>query len=483
MKRSLLWFLGIIAAEALSATVVFHPTINTVCAFVIAAVVAVLAWRRPSMALAILATEYVLGSKGALFNAFGNAENNGGVSIRILLFAAFFVGWFAWAVQNKTYRAWQSYLVGRRLVLALAIVVAYAFLIGVVRHTPFLLADANAWGAWLLLLPTLDLARHDRDRLKQWMLPAMLAAAAWMPLKTLALFYFFSHGFPEYLTTTVYLWVRRTGVGEVTRVVGSTYRVFFQSHLYAIPAVIGAWLYVGESKEERGLGMSTKWAWGIGIAWMAVMIVSLSRSLFLGWIAGVLFCLYYVLRRKGKKFLEKAINKLIIIFGATLLVFVVLAFPFPQSGGSMLDLVKSRANITEDAAMSRWKLLPVLWEGISVHPLTGSGFGSTITYESKDPRVVSATGGRLTTYAFEWGWLDLWLKGGLLLPLILFAMLVCLGYRFWREKSLPEWLRLAGVSSILALAVTHVFTPYLNHPLGIVYLIAAEALLEWSKEE
>src|SRR5690606_26879171 len=45
-------------------------------------------------------------------------------------------------------------------------------------------------------------------------------------------------------------------------------------------------------------------------------------------------------------------------------------------------------------------------------PILGSGYGTTVTYETSDPRLLSTIGSSYTTYAFEWGYHDIWLKIG-----------------------------------------------------------------------
>jgi O-antigen ligase len=107
-------------------------------------------------------------------------------------------------------------------------------------------------------------------------------------------------------------------------------------------------------------------------------------------------------------------------------------------------------------------------------PIEGSGFGATITYQSRDPRIVQATGGEYTTYAFEWGWLDLWYKLGLLGLVLVLAILFRLGYGFWRLRP-QDWQTWAIIIGLVSLATVHFFTPYLNHPLGFGILIALEA--------
>jgi hypothetical protein len=107
----------------------------------------------------------------------------------------------------------------------------------------------------------------------------------------------------------------------------------------------------------------------------------------------------------------------------------------------------------------------------------GSGFGATVTYVSRDPRVVQSTGGVYTTYAFEWGWLEHWIKFGILgIPLLLFV-LVRLARRILASQ-LPKEQKQVLVLSLIALAAVHISTPYLNHPLGFAWLVALEGMAE-----
>jgi O-antigen ligase len=170
-------------------------------------------------------------------------------------------------------------------------------------------------------------------------------------------------------------------------------------------------------------------------------------------------------------------------FVGVALIAAALMFPVPPVAFvSLGDIVSSRTDMGEAAAVSRWQLLPKLWEKIRERPITGSGFGVTVTYESKDPRVIEKTGGTgiYRTYAFEWGWLDFWLKFGILgIPLMLWVV-VWLGWRIWRLDE-PRWLRVGAVVSLAALVVLHFFTPYLNHPLGFAFIFLGEGLIMTSK--
>jgi O-antigen ligase len=215
----------------------------------------------------------------------------------------------------------------------------------------------------------------------------------------------------------------------------------------------------------------------------SVIIISLSRSFWIGVIAGLITLLGILITSKTRlKLLLNISGKIIgtFIFGA-LLIIVAARFPLPRP--SPLDLstaAKARLEY-EAAASSRWNLLPPLWEAIKKHPVLGSGFGTTVTYISNDPRVrETSPTGQYTTYAFEWGWLDLWLKLGTIGLIFYFGLLYQLFYGLYRRiKSNP--LYLAGIAGFVALVVINFFTPYLNHPLGFGFLIILSIILAYNE--
>ena len=152
---------------------------------------------------------------------------------------------------------------------------------------------------------------------------------------------------------------------------------------------------------------------------------------------------------------------------ATGLIFAVARFPFPKPSPADLTVAAQSRLEAGEAGQSRWNLLPPLWHAVAKHPILGSGFGTTVTYISNDPRVreVSPTG-EYTTYAFEWGWLDVWVKLGAV------GLILYLGLLAYIGRALAQCARtstpcLAGLAVLIALAAVSVFTPYLNHPLGL----------------
>ncbi|MFH1564832.1 MAG: hypothetical protein ABIC82_03205 [bacterium] len=171
----------------------------------------------------------------------------------------------------------------------------------------------------------------------------------------------------------------------------------------------------------------------------------------------------------------------------------VVKFPFPKSSVDVQigDVLGGRSvALSGDAATSsRWKLLNALKPKIMEFPtfLVGSGFGSTVTYKSSDPRILqSDPTGTYTTYAFEWGYLDVWLKLGIIGLAVYLALILKLlfgGLNFlkknnWKIESDESRLILGFLLGLIIVCVIHCFTPYLNHPLGIGYILLCVVVFE-----
>ncbi|MFH1711940.1 MAG: hypothetical protein ABH846_01745, partial [Patescibacteria group bacterium] len=140
----------------------------------------------------------------------------------------------------------------------------------------------------------------------------------------------------------------------------------------------------------------------------------------------------------------------------------------------------------ELAISSRWQLLPEMMKSIAKSPIIGSGFGTEVTFISDDPRVRAINpSGEWTTYRFEWGYQDIWLKMGLL-GLIAFgwyAVLIIQAIRFTMKKHGHVWLTIGLGASVLALFVANVFTPFLNHPIGIITMLLIIPFLDFEGME
>jgi O-antigen ligase len=138
--------------------------------------------------------------------------------------------------------------------------------------------------------------------------------------------------------------------------------------------------------------------------------------------------------------------------------------------------INKRVNASDPAASSRWKMLPPLIQEIKQHPIIGSGLGTTITYQSDDPRFKNETNpqGWLTTYAIEWGYLDFVLKFGIIGIMVYLWFLGFIVWEGWKLTKLGNQEAIIAGGFLLGLIVvgaTHILSPYLNHPLGIGYVL------------
>lgn len=481
----LLWLVALIALDSLSLGTVFFPTARTLCTVAMGILMAVLASRKPTIGLAALLLELMVGSKGALLKITEGNAVDGGVSLRIVLLAAFLGGWFFNVVlywfgkRGDIWKAVKETVRGRWAWVALFLVVAWGLVRGLGLHNAKFADDANAWGFLVLLIPVIDLARRDGERLLRYALAAVIAALVWLPIKTILLLYVFSHGIPL-LSQPLYLWVRRTGVGEVTLVTGNLFRIFIQSQVYAIFAWIAYCAYaVGKTRKD----ITPIW-WTIAVGSAVSLLISLSRSFWIGLAVGGLVLVALNATRIVRVFVGWVGRATVPVLLALLVLAGTVAFPIPRVDvGSLKTLFGSRGSTTDAAAESRWNLLPILVNKIKEQPILGSGFGATVTYKTKDPRILAQRpDGMYTTSAFEWGWLEHWVKFGIVGIPVMLWLLTSLAWRIWKMDE-EYWIRSAIVASIYALAALHVFTPYLNHPLGFTVLLALEALIERKRHQ
>jgi N-acetylglucosaminyl-diphospho-decaprenol L-rhamnosyltransferase len=473
----LAWFSGIIAFEILSLATVFGPIPRAVATILVSAAVGFVAMRRPSLALSVMLVELMIGSKGALLKIPEGSLVDGGTSLRVCMTFAFFLGWTVnairyWFPRRKDLMPTVKKIArGRTAWIALAFFVTYAAVRGLLLRNAAFLQDANAWVDIALLVPVIDVASRDGQRLMRYGRDAVIAALLWLPIKTLFLLYVFSHGIKA-LSNDLYLWLRRTGVGEATLVTGNLFRVFIQSQVYAIGAVlVAAALFLNEKKERI--------ATMLGIVGWLSLLLSLSRSFWIGMAAGFIVLGLLILLQGGiRGVFRSAMRSVITVIIAVLIIAATVFFPIPRVDvGSLASLFGSRGSASDAAAESRWNLLPVLVSKIKQAPILGSGFGATVTYKSKDPRILAQNpDGLYTTHAFEWGWLEHWIKFGILGIPVMLWLVASLAWRIWRTKA--SWsIRASFVATLAAVAALHVFTPYLNHPLGFGFLLAMEGFI------
>ena len=470
-KINWLWFLPMIAVlHLVSFAAMTWPFLNTAGFIIIALLGLFFAIKDLRLAILLLFLELLVGSKGYLFSlSVGDFE----LSIRIALWLIIMS---VWAIKflgdfKKNWQDLKNVLWSRsgKYFLALLLACVVSVIIGLVNNkVSNLFFDANNWIFLLLAVPlwTSFKTKADLDLL----LKTFVIGVTWLAAETLILAYVFSHELGAW-PGEIYAWLRGTGLAEITWTPNGFWRIFLQSQLYLVPAFIALQMLASQGKLREKI--TAKRIMQAALI-LSALFFSLSRSLGLGLAAALVMMGLLALPKWSE------IRKQILVFvfsGLATVVLVSLVLTGLGGARALFD----RANITtEAAAYSRWNLLPVITKQIMISPIIGQGFGATVTYQSADPRVLAKDpSGTYETYAFEWGWLDLWLKLGLWGMIIYLTWLLAVIRDLLKTKKIEAtWLAI----SLVALMVIHFFTPYLNHPLGlIIVIISVQAVRIWQE--
>lgn len=502
-KTSLLF---ISFALILSFIAYFFPLFNKVTFFVILALTLILTLEKLEYGLYILLAELFIGSKGYLF--YFDADGTS-VSLRIALFLIVMAVWFAQRV-IASHRRWRGNFINSKdngiasspaaprndglmkWYWILFAFIAWGFIWGLIRGNSFqnLFFDFNGWLYFGIIFPLIDIIK-SREQIEN-ILQIFTAAVTVIIIKTFFFLYVFSHGL-EVPIFPIYHWLRQFLIGEITLMPSGFYRIFFQSQIYLlIGFFIFSALLIWQKKAPSPSpppvegGERKKYSpplvggvinyWLLAIGSLTSILVSFSRSFWIGLAFGLLVLLIFliVLKFSLKKIIKIGLCGVAVLIISLAAIWVTAQFPYPEpkeiSFGSMFS--DRLTDLDEAAVRSRWDLLPPLGRAIIKHPIVGSGFGATVTYKSSDPRAIQVNpGGIFTTYAFEWGFLDIMLKIGLA-GLAVYLLLIA---KIWRSGWLlghsGEFIPLGFLLGLAALLATNFFSPYLNHPLGIGYII------------
>ncbi len=370
----------------------------------------------------------------------------------------------------------------------LLIFVVWGVVNAILNHQKFnnIFFDVNAWLFFALIFPLYWLFyfknHKERKKFLNNIFSVLFASAVWISAETLFLFFIFTHNI-DGLNSALYRWIRVSGVGEITMMSNNLYRIFFQSHIFVLFSLIFLLLFVISRVQANKQILKNKYYYiyfFLLFSFAATIIISLSRSNWVGLFAGCVLIIFYFSRRyKLKGFINSIVVILLTFFMGICLSIIVAKFPFPKANTATQitnTLTKRVSQVSGEAGISsRWSLLPNLWQKIKNSPILGSGFGATVTYKSSDPKILEhSCDGMYTTYAFEWGWLDIWLKlgfGGLLSYLIFIGYLV---FDEFKKMFYGQELTLIKISFavfLIIISVIHFFSPYLNHPLGITFLL------------
>jgi len=454
----------------------FNPFLLKVSFIIIILISAVLTAYKLEYGILILFSELLMGSMGYLFYFPLDRKM---IPIRMILWALVMLIFFIKLVgqfikSGKAGEYYQkivnfSYL---KYFALLALFILIGVVNGVFRHHSYLniYSDFNAYVYLLVIFPAICVYTKLEDKKAENIFTNLkvvfLSGAIYLSLETLILLFIFTHNLN--CAPDVYAWLRKTLTGEVTPTLSGWPRIFIQSQIYPILAFFLVCFKKTWVKENILLGA----------LFLSSTLISFSRSFWLALAGTVIFALFIFWRNYG---VNKTINLFIkiVVSGllSFLLIYLIAIFPYPKAGAFDADFLSRVSNGGESAISSRWSLMPVLLKEIKKEPFLGQGYGATVTYKSSDPRVLQDNpSGLYTTYAFEWGYLDLWLKIGIL-GLLSYLLLLFILLKTSLKKENFNYLNFGLGLGLIFISLTHIFTPYWNHPLGFGFLIIASCLI------
>jgi len=325
--------------------------------------------------------------------------------------------------------------------------------------------DVNGYLFWFYALPFLYLGLN-----KTKLLTLITVGVTWIIGESLVLFYTFGHHFNNF-NLLLYHWLRDWRMIEITEITLALYRIFMQNQIFLLLVLGLIFTLIIQKQKVNYYYLFYFVILSLGL------IISFSRSMWLGIAAMVILLVYVGLNKKIKNILHFSWKNFIIygLFGLILssgLWLSIAHLPLPAIDWDSLDIHRFSLDASANA---RLRMLEPLQYSLRQEVLLGYGFGKTLTYFTTDPRIVNSTAGnsgQYTTFAFEWGYLDIALKIGII------GLLVYISFLFKFVKDLfKQFLVTADpfifglVIAMIALLITNITTPYLNHPQGIGFII------------
>lgn len=263
-----------------------------------------------------------------------------------------------------------------------------------------------------------------------------------------------------------YRWLRDTGTAQISYITSKFFRIFFPSHVYVLLFFFMALMVFDAKKSFKQF---------VFLLFLAsTLIISYSRSIWLGLIAGSVLFLLLIFKSSQRKFIIVVIVLLIAITGLILI-------KTTDTLHVVTDRIVSIFNPTEDVAgIHRIELAKAIIERFKEAPIFGSGFGTLLSFPTIQPN-----GEIIFTsfYIYEWSYGDILIKIGLLGFIAYMWFLLSLIRQFFSPKCIISNPLIKGsVLGLIALAVASITTPILTHPLGISILAILTALFFASYE-
>lgn len=449
--------------EIASELAFFYPTLAVFFSLLIFISVFILTLIKTEWGIYIALVELIIGGLGYLFFLpLGDFR----LSIRLLIFTAVMLAWLIKTIKNKDFKI----LINKYLLSLLPFIVCLlmALFQAFIYDRPWadIYTDANNYLFLFLILPAIS-SRIKLEKTTQ----IILAGSIWLAFKTALVLFLFSHNI-FLLHDPFYKLIRDTGIGEIALINFPLFRIFFQSHFYNLLAVLIIIPLLFLNKPNR-----TEKIFFISAFWFNILalLISQSKTFWLAGVGGLLLFLIYLIWQKAG--IKRIISLLFLIVGSIVTAHLMINLIITDF---KINLFYSRLNYSDATVgvSSRSAQIRPALEQIKQASIIGWGFNKTITYNSDDPRIKNETNpeGVYATDALELGYLDILLKMGIL-GLFAYSWFLIFSLFNLYKKSAVDYRLIGFVIGLIGLVFIHALTPYLNHPLGIGYLIIIVALL------
>ena len=505
-KKTYLGVLFLLLVFLLSFLGFIYPWLNYTIFWLIFLLAVFFSFRKLEYGVFLALVELFIGSKGYLFSF---PVFNYVISLRLLIFSVLIAAYIIHIIRKKEIKFLQSNLWFSYLLLI--IFIALGFLIGLKNNDNSLVFyDINAYFYLALIFPFFEVLTKKENIRKflKWLGISAIALAVFT-LVILADFSIFHYNnnlveatkvetkqlekmenladqpenarlaqatkmAREKLNLTekelsqdkplVYRWLKDLGLAEVSYLGGRFFRIFSTSHYYLIVyflLILSSILF----SQKRFKNSIVEYI--LGGFLLLIILISFSRSFWLGLAASFVFLIFSLPKNKRLK-INLIIVFLIIMSG------LILNFISPKTSQVIYNRFASLLKpSTELAASNRINMLKPIWQKIKENPFFGSGFGTLITFKSLIPGTELTE--YINVYLYEWAYLDIVVKIGFL-GLLSYLYFIFFIYKTGRHtlKYLENnqfILVKSLLAGLMALLVIHITTPYLNHPLGIGFIM------------
>lgn len=475
------------------------PVINKLLFLVILIITAGISFKNLTYGVYIALIELFNGSQGYLFYWELSSFK---ISLRLGIFMVLFLAFF-----YHTFKAKRIYFLSyknQKFYWAFALMLIFGVITALLYGYPikdiFLDVNGYIYFAYIIIFTQIIGEYKESKNIKtledstkyilQKLGELICASITTITIHSLFLLYIFSHSLESWMRP-LYKWTRDHRIGEIARpfITSDFHRIFFQHQIFTVLLFIIfiTLLFFYRKNLSKNIKRDLLI---ITVLSFSVVLLSFSRSFWAGLVVTACFMFIYLIilyKKDWKSYIKSIVMLLSVIIASILLMISVMNFPLPgQRYISSTDLFKNRLNFTTEAAVaSRWNLLPIIVKANKKHPLIGYGFGKQLRYQADDPRIRNENNpnGWFTTYAFEWGYLDIILKIGILGLLIYGILLVNIlkqGIQAYKNlpNSLIKYTTVGILFSLTCLMLIHIFTPYLNHPLGIGYIVLVQMYVD-----